>query len=185
MNVMEAIYARRAVREYTESPVAQDVLVNLIAAAVEAPSAVNAQPWHFTVIRERALLDHIAAAGKTHMLKLLDSKGGPPEMRQHLSDPAFHILYHAPVLIVISAKIGDWAVEDASLAAENLMLAACGQGLGTCWMGFAQRWFETGEGKRSIDLPSDYQPIAPIIVGHPRTPAPPVPRRPPLVKWID
>ena len=185
MNVMEAIYTRRAIRDYSETPVTREVLEILIAAAIEAPSAVNAQPWHFTVIREQGLLDRISTAAKTHMLKLLDSKGGPPEMRQHLSDPAFHVFYHAPALVVVSVKIGDWAIEDASLAAENLMLAACAQGLGSCWIGFAQRWLETDEGRRSIALSSDYQAIAPIIVGHPRISAPPVPRKPPLINWID
>jgi nitroreductase len=185
MNVLEAIYARRAVRSYSEAPVEPKSLELLIAAAVEAPSANNTQPWHFTVVRQSALLDRISAAAKTHMLHLLDSKGGPPEMRQHLSDPAFHVFYHAPALIVISAKTGDWAIEDASLAAENLMLAACEKGLGTCWIGFAQRWLETDEGKRSIGLQPDFQPVAPIIVGHPSASTSPVPRRAPDVKWID
>ena len=53
------------------------------------------------------------------------------------------------------------------------MLAACAEGLGSCWIGFAQRWLETEEGKRAVDLPAGYTPVAPIIVGIPREAARP------------
>ena len=185
MDVMEAIYARRAVRDYLETPVQLDVLTQLVAAATAAPSAINAQPWHFTIIRDQALLDRISAAAKTHMVGLIDGRDGLAQMRQHLTHTAVQNFYNSPALIVIAAKFGDWAVEDASLAAENLMLAACAQGLGTCWIGFAQRWLETDEGRRSIELASGFQAVAPIIVGHPRAPVPAVPRKPPLIKWLD
>jgi len=47
----------------------------------------------------------------------------------------------APLLIVISADAQrPWIVEDCALAAENLMLAAFDEGLGTCWIGFAQNY---------------------------------------------
>ena len=62
-----------------------------------------------------------------------------------------------------------WAVEDCALAAENLMLAARGAGLGTCWIGFSQGWLGTPEGKALLKLPAAYKPVAPIIVGHPKS----------------
>ena len=80
-----------------------------------------------------------------------------------LSDPEFNIFYHAPALIVITAaQPTDWAVEDCALAAENLMLAAHAAGLGSCWIGFAQHWLGTPEGKTALGLPPSYSPIAPI-----------------------
>jgi nitroreductase len=185
MDVMQAIYKRRATRGFTTVAVAAKILEELVAAAIQAPSAVNAQPWHFTIIRRPALLDRISAAAKVHMLKTLDRGSAPNEISQHLDNPNFHIFYHAPTVMLISAKGGDWAVEDAALAAENLMLAACAQGLGTCWIGFAQRWLETAEGRRAIELDAEYQPIAPIAVGYPCEPAPPVPRKSPILRWID
>ena len=106
-------------------------------------------------------------------------------MREHLEDPHFQIFYHAPALILISARDVDWACEDSALAAENLMLAACAEGLGTCWIGFAQRWLETEEGKRAVGLPDGYLPVAPIIVGNPREIAASVPRKPPAIQWLD
>jgi nitroreductase len=77
-----------------------------------------------------------------------------------------------------------WAVENCSLAAENLMLAACAAGLGTCWIGLAQGWLGTAQGRTALRLPASALPVAPIIVGHPKSLPPPVPRKQPHVLWI-
>lgn len=182
MELMEAIRGRRAVRSYTEESISLETLKRLVDAAIQAPSAINAQPWHFTIIRNQAALDRISHAAKSHMLRTTAADG---PMREHLDDPHFHIFYHAPALILISARDVDWACEDSALAAENLMLAACAEGLGSCWIGFAQRWLETEEGKRAVNLPSGYTPVAPIIVGIPREAAPPVPRKSAAIHWLD
>ena len=63
MDLKEAIYGRRAVREFTAKPVDEEVLRQLIDAAVQAPSAVNQQPWLFTVVRDKALLETMYASG--------------------------------------------------------------------------------------------------------------------------
>ena len=69
------------------------------------------------------------------MLKTLPPGPMSHRFQQLLSDPDFDIFYHAPLLIVISSTADNpWAIEDCSLAAENLMLAARGAGLGTCWI---------------------------------------------------
>ena len=102
-----------------------------------------------------------------------------------LNDPNFDIFYHAPVLVVIST-VADipWAVEDCALAAENLMLAARGAGLGTCWIGFAQGYLNTPAGKQALDLPAACVPVAPIIVGHPKAAPRPVARNAPRIRWV-
>jgi len=103
-----------------------------------------------------------------------------------LSNSDFDIFYHAPALIVISAAAeSPWAVEDCALAAENLMLTACAAGLGTCWIGFAQSWLGTPDGKAALKLSSTAVPVAPIIVGHPKTAGAPVPRKAPTIDWIS
>jgi nitroreductase len=187
MDLMEAIKHRRSVRAFTDAPVAKKTLEELVHAAILAPSATNSQPWHFTIIQNKALLDRISDASKAHMLKLLEH--APPEraaaMHAHLADPHFHVFYHAPAVILISAIGGDWAPEDTALAAENLMLAAYGLGLGSCWIGFAQKWLETAEGKKAIELDPQYIPVAPVIVGYAKGETPPVPRKAPLIRWID
>lgn len=185
MELAAAIHQRRSVRTYTDEPIPPSVISRLIDAAVQAPSAVNAQPWLFTVIRDRMLLDRICTESKRHMLDLIDAGAVPRGFREHLGSPEFHIFYHAPALILISAREKDgWVPENASLAAAWLMLAAAAEELGTCWIGFAQRWLETEDGRRAVEIGPDYRPIAPIIVGHPKEATPPVPRRAPSIHWI-
>ena len=109
----------------------------------------------------------------------------PHHFGEILNDPNFEIFYHAPVLILISTTADiPWAVEDCSLAAENLMLAARAARLGTCWIGFAQGWLNTPDGKVLLKLPAAYKPVAPIIVGHPKAAAPPVPRKQPDIRFV-
>lgn len=184
MELTEAIHGRRSARAFTQKPVTKSILETLIADAVQAPSAVNEQPWHFTVIQNQALLDKISASSKAFMVKVLEAGNLPKHLREHLELPDFQIFYQAPVLLVISSNVGDWATENATLAAENLMLAAYGHGLGSCWIGLAQHWLQTTEGKHSINLPDEFVPVAPIIVGYPAGELPPVARYPARVHWI-
>jgi nitroreductase len=185
MNLDEAITGRRAVRDYTVQAIDEQAIRSLIASAVQAPSAVNQQPWAFTVVRDQGLLDKISRTAKAHMLATMQGNPHADHFQTHLSDPAFHIFYHAPVLILISATAeGPWIVEDCSLAAENLMLAAHANGLGSCWIGFAQGLLNTPEGKAMLDIPSAWVPVAPIIVGYPKAAPPQVPRKEPIIRWI-
>ncbi|MBN1614160.1 MAG: nitroreductase [Deltaproteobacteria bacterium] len=57
MDVMDAIRKRRSVREFSAEPVPRKVLEEILEAAVQAPSAMNTQPWEFTVISGRVLED--------------------------------------------------------------------------------------------------------------------------------
>jgi nitroreductase len=185
MDVLQAINERRSVREYTDEPVSDETLRGLIDAAIQAPSAINQQPWCFVVVKDRRLLARISDQAKAYLLKA--SLGAPAHpFRDILNDPNFEIFYNAPALIVIAAaQPTDWVVEDCALAAENLMLAAHGLGLGTCWIGFAQHWLGTPDGKAALGLPPSCTPIAPIVVGHPRRRAAPVPRKAANIRWLD
>ena len=185
MDIDEAIYGRRSTREYTAQAVADQGIRRLIDAAAHAPSASNGQPWTFTVVRDQGLLDRISEAAKSHMLATLPAGPRSDRYRTSLSDPDFQIFYHAPVLILISGIAPrPWIVEDCALAAENLMLAAYGDGLGTCWIGFAQGFLNTSEGKNALGLPATWVPVAPIIVGHPKAVPAPVARKEPEIRWV-
>jgi len=185
MDLNAAITGRRAVRDYTTEAVSEALIRTLIDAAVRAPSAVNQQPWTFTVVRDQGALDRISREAKSHMLATLPPSPQSEHFRPHLSDPQFHIFYHAPVLILISAgEQGPWIVEDCALAAENLMLAAYGAGLGSCWIGFAQSFLNTPDGKAVLDLAAASVPVAPIIVGYPKAAPQPVPRNEPRIRWV-
>ena len=185
MELRTAIRLRRAVRDYTEAPVSAAVLRDLISAASWAPSAMNEQPWHFTVVTDAALMDEISRRSKEWMLKEVAAMPRPGHFRDLLADPAFHIFYHAPALIVISVSADkQWAVEDCALAAQNMMLSALEQKLGSCWIGFAQGWLNTEDGLNLLGLPLRSRVVAPIIVGHPKVVPPPVARKAPLITWI-
>ena len=185
MDLNVAITGRRAVREYTAQPVDEKLIRALIDAAVQAPSAVNQQPWTFTVVRDQGVLDRISREAKSHMLATVPANSLSDHLRPHLVDPDFHIFYHAPVLILISASApGPGIVQDSALAAENLMLAAHAAGLGSCWIGFEQSFLNTSDGKNALGLPPAWVPVAPIIVGRPKAAPPPVPRKPPEIRWV-
>lgn len=185
MNILQAIRGRRAVRDFTDLQVSQHALHQLVSAASWAPSAMNDQPWHFTVITDEALLDEISARAKAWMLANMPELRRAGHFRDLLSDPGFHLLHHAPALVIISVPAGQqWATEDCALAAQNLMLAAVEFGLGTCWIGFAQGWLESEEGRSLLGLADGKAAMAPIVVGHPKAPPPPVPRKAVALRWI-
>ena len=186
MNLLDAMRERRAVRDYINEPVDKAVLVRLIDAAVLAPSAMNRQDWLFVVITDPLALDSIAHKAKLHMLSLLDQTPPLRGFREHLSKPDYNIFYRAPALVVICAMADDeMARQDCCLAAENLMLAARAEDLGSCWIGFAEAWLDLPEAKAELGLPANIRPVAPIIIGHPRAwPASPG-RRSPNIQWIQ
>jgi nitroreductase len=64
------------------------------------------------------------------------------------------------------------------------MLTAHAIGLGTCWIGFAQSFLNTPDGKNLLGLPAASVPVAPIIIGHPKSTPPPVPRKEPEIRWV-
>ena len=185
MDLDQAIRARRAVREYTTEPIDEATLHRLIDAAIQAPSAVNEQPWLFSVVQDKIILGRISSAARILALETPPVGMASHHVKELLDDPDFDVLYHAPALIVISSKTnGHWAIENCALAAENLMLAARSAGLGTCWIGFAQAWLGTAEGKATIEVPQDCLPVAPIIVGHPKSFTAAVPRKAADIRWI-
>ena len=185
MELNTAIADRRSVREYTSAAVDEATIRQLIDAAIAAPNAMNQQPWTFTVVRDQAVLEQISREAKTHMRANISAGEETDHFRSMLANPGFHIFYHAPVLILISGiGASPWLVEDCALAAENLMLAAYGAGLGSCWIGFAQSYLGTVEGKNLLGLPAEWTPVAPIIVGRPKATPAPVPRNAPDIRWV-
>ena len=70
MELLQAINGRRSVREYAAEPVDDALVRELIDAAVQAPSAINKQPWCFIVVKRPKLLAEISDKAKAHMLKI-------------------------------------------------------------------------------------------------------------------
>ena len=184
MNINEAIYTRRSVREFTDQPVDKATIQDLIQAAVQAPSAVNHQPWAFVVIQDKSLLRSYSDRAKALLAKSVDIKLIAFELEETLADREFNIFYNAGTLIIICAKpIGQHPDWDCCLAAQNLMLAAHGLGLGTCPIGFAWPLMAQPDVKEHLKIAPEYQPILPIVVGHPSAAAPSVPRSAPEILY--
>jgi len=185
MEVIDAIYNRRAVRSYAQDHLDQPTILKLIDAAIRAPSAINQQPWAFAVVRERAELGRISREARRHILETIPHDSPMARFKEHVADPAFDMLYGAPAMIVVYATDAEsGACEDCALAAENLMLAARALGLGSCWIGLARPWLSQPESKQALGVGTHYTPVAPIIVGRP-TAWPDAPgRTEPEIHWI-
>ncbi len=185
MDVIDTIHARRAVRDYKPEPVPPDLLRAVTTAASWAPSAMNQQPWRFTVVTDRGRLEEIADKAKHWAAARLAGQTEAPHLAEMLSNPSFHIFYNAPALVVISAPSKDaFCIADCALAAQNLMLAASRLGLGSCWTGMAEAWLNSEAGHKALHLPAGEQVVAPIILGFPQSVPAPVPRKPPTLYWI-
>src|SRR5665647_3373805 len=65
MDVTQAILSRRSIRKYADEPISDEEIEALLRAAMHAPSAVNEQPWHFVVIKDRNILDAIPRISST------------------------------------------------------------------------------------------------------------------------
>jgi len=192
MELMQAIRERRSVRAYRPEQPADAVIQRLLDAAVHAPTAMHAEPWGFAVVQDRAALKRYSDRAKA-MLQDREMAVGwgaaaapHPEHRANLADPAFNIFYDAGTLIVVCRRGGGaFADADCWLAAENLMLAAAAEGLGSCCIGFALPALNASDIKRELGIPAEGAAVAAVIVGLPRGAAAPVPRKPPQVlRWL-
>ena len=188
MTFTDVLKKRRAVRQYTRAAIGPREIEELINAAIEAPSAMNLQPWAFAVMLGREQIDACARRAKdwlmAHLSELSSAAQHRLEQRIH-DDPDFTLFYQAPALVLVLAKSFEaQAVEDCCLAAENLMLAARDRDLGTCWIGFARPWVNLPEVKAELGVPDQYQVVAPIVLGHPAAWPESHGRKPAEIYWI-
>jgi len=158
MDVLTAIMTRRSIRSFDERPISEELREKLLRAAMAAPSARNAQPWQFIVIDHRATLMEIAA-------------------RFPNAQPA----RTAPLGILVCGDLslelskGYWVI-DCAAAAQNILLAAHGLGLGALWTGVYPRDNRV-EGLRDMfQIPEHVVPHSLILVGYPAESPEPVDR---------
>ena len=148
MDAMEAIFTRRSIRKYTKQPVSDEVLKELLEAAMCAPSADNRQPWCFVVINDRKIMSEIP---KFH--------------------PYAQMLKEAPVAILVGCEsdlqLGELGVEDCSAATQNILLAAHAKGLGAVWLGLSPAGPTITATKELLSLPEHIMPISLISIGYP------------------
>ena len=143
MEVMDAIKVRKSVRAYEDRDIPDEVLERILESGRISPSANNGQPWHFVVIKDAAKRGILSKHRWTKFL---------PE---------------APVVIVgcgDSKRAKDWYVIDTTIALQTMVLAATGEGVGTCWIGD----FDEDEVRRLCKIPERYRVVCLLAMGYPR-----------------
>lgn len=163
--VLEAISLRRSIRGYAPEQITLEQRDALIRAALESPSGMDRQPWHFSVVQNAALLDKMNRAAHTQAAKdpafLASSR---------FRDPAFHVFYNAPTVIFISLNKGEPSGQliDAGIAAENIALAAWSMGLGSVILGLPRLAFQSERGdefRSALKFPENYDFAIAVAVG--------------------
>ncbi len=181
MNVIEAIEQRRSIRTYTERPVEKEVLERLVALAVKAPTGSGMEPWGFVVLQNKKEIDELSESIKKKVLEHLDDY---PQLRQYeswLRKKHYHIFYHADtVLVIYGDKTSYWDVYDCSLVAGNFMLAAENEGIGCCWIGFAEALFNDEDFKKAHGVPENFHLVSTISMGYAKVAVPPCTRKDPV-----
>ena len=172
--VISAILNRRCVRAYTNEPVSPQDVETILKCGIQAPSARNGQPWHFTVLKSRRMMDKISDAVK---------RAASPAMQT----PDFDCWRGGVMAIVISGRTGDgWAPGDCANAAENMFLAANALGLGCCYLAsFRAPLEQDPELAREAGIPAGYTPLYALSLGHPAEEPEPKPRHTDVVTYID
>ncbi len=158
--VIQALMDRRSNRAYTAQPVSKEQLNCILTCAFNAPSAMNLQPWHITVVKDRAWLDEMNLAIRSAVLEQ-DSTRAFAE-----GDDFFH---HAPLALFISSKEGKSGA-DIGMLTENVLVAAHALGLGSCVIGMAMFAIRGKDGAKflaDLKLPEGFQPHYAIVLGHP------------------
>ena len=158
MDTLEAIRSRRSIRQYQDRPVPAEIVDRLLAAAMSAPSARNAQPWQLIVIDDRGVLDEIARL-----------------------NPNARMAAEAPLGILVCGDLGlekspgFWVV-DCAAAMENLLLAAHATGLGGVWIGIYPRQERMDICRRLFALPEQVIAHSLAVLGFPAEQPPAVER---------
>ena len=177
MDVYEAVISRRAIRRFQDRPVPYDVLEKCVDAGRLAPSARNRQLCEYIIVDDEQLLPRVFDsitiwAGQASPI------GGPPAGHR----PKAYII----ILInsTLEAELGGTrrtTIYDVGLAAENIILVALEQGIGTCPM----LSFNESELKQVLNIPDDYAIALVVALGYPdESPVPEVSNGP-IEYWTD
>jgi len=148
METLDAIKTRRSIRKFKPQLISREIILELLEAAMFAPSAGNEQPWQFVVLDDRKILDEVPRICSTASM-----------CRQSAT----------AVLVCGDAALekypGFWAL-DCSAAVENLLLAAHALGLGAVWVGVYPLSDRVEAFRRLLALPREITPFALVALGY-------------------
>ncbi|MBT4351055.1 nitroreductase family protein [archaeon] len=152
MNIFECIATRRSIRKFMDSDVPMEMLGTIIDAGRYAPSAGNAQDYRFVIIRNKDLIGKVSEACMQQLW-----------------------MAQAPVLVVVCSDFeklkmyygirGErfYSVQNCAATVENMLLAAHGLGLGSCWVSA----FDEDALRSAIGIPGNVRPMAVLPFGFP------------------
>ena len=150
MELKEALLKRRSIRKFESTPVPDELIDELMHAAMSGPSACNKRPWEFYVVTSKAHLNKLQTASR-------------------------FMGFDAPLAVVVCGnlrhalplKFSEYWIQDCSAATENILLRATDLGLGAVWCG-AHPQKRTVESIRTcLDIPDWQIPLNVIFIGYP------------------
>jgi len=144
MSLIDGILTRRSIRRYETKDIPEEVLQKILEAGRQAPSAANRQPIRFVIVKDHDLLEKLCDTLITRFVK------------------------YAPAAIVGCADVkslltGKWAVVDATIAMQNMVIAAWTLGVGSCWIGACNE----EKVKELLGIPEKWKIVALITFGYP------------------
>ena len=150
--MLKTIMTRTSIRQYTDQPVEKEKIEAMLRAGMAAPTAVNAQPWHFVVVSDKAKLGELAAA-----------------------NPHAGMLKSAPLAIVVCGDMSkamegkgrQFWIQDCSAATENILLAGHAQGLGAVWTALYPMEERIQPVSEALKLPDTLIPLCTVVIGYP------------------
>lgn len=140
MSLLNVIFGRRSIRRYKSEPIPDPILRNILEAGRLAPSADNAQPWHFIVVTESRIKERLSRGRWNRFIK--DA---------------------AATVVGCGYTYNEWSTVDVTIALENMVIAAEAQGVGSCWIGD----FEEEKVKELLGIPEDLKIVALVSFGYP------------------
>lgn len=177
----QIILERRSVRLYQEKQVPEQLIKRILEAGRFAPSAGNCQPWKFVVLRDPQVLGMLSEATIAVCKNLTSVLGGgkPSEPVHPVPLSTMHLIaqrklgvFHgAPTAILIFKDVRGVSNPnlDCGIAGQNMVIAAQGLGLATCWVSFvglAFQYVPDIAAQLGIGYPFEY--ASSIVVGYPK-----------------
>ena len=180
LQMVKQIVERRSIRRYRPEPVPDEMVKQLLTAAIWAPSAHNRQPWRFVVMTSAETKQRLATAMGQRLRRDLTADHVPQAVIEKDVGRSYQRITNAPLLILLCLTMADmdsypdpqrqqneWimASQSTAMAGQNLLLAAHALGLGACWM--CAPLFCPDVVTQALDLPADWQPQALLTAGYP------------------
>jgi len=182
------LYTARALRRFKTDPIPEDVLFQLLDAAIRAPSGQNAQDWRFVIVRDAAVKAQMQQWSQTPWQRYSSRYADRPEAidelprSQRLSLRSVeHLVHHlgeCPAIIVVLGLKGRHGTPGGSAfpAVQNLLLAARALGLGGSVFNFPLS--HEAELRETLRIPENNQIYCLLPIGYPTDKQGPVGRKP-------